>query len=74
MDLLGRLDLGAEVEELGAVQADAVRPAIDAMIDFVGELDVAQQFDADSVERFGGQIAERLQLARLDAGSSALWR
>ena len=37
------------------------------MIDLVGELDVAQQLDADAVARLGGQIAERLQLGRLDA-------
>ena len=67
MDLLGRLAVGAEVEELGAVQSHAVRPAIDAMIDLVGELDVAQQFDADAVAGFGGQIAERLELGGLDA-------
>ena len=67
MNLFGRLDVGAEVEELGAVQAYAVRPAIDAMIDFVGKLDVPQQLDADVVERFGGQIAQRLELGRLDA-------
>ena len=64
MDFLGRFGLAAQVEELGAVEADAVGAAIDAMIDFVGKFDVAEDFDVHAVERFGGQIAERLELGR----------
>ena len=68
VDVFGRLDVGAEVEEFGAVEPDAVGAAIDAMVDFVRKLDIAQQLDADAIERFGRQIAERLELAGLDAG------
>ena len=67
MDFFGRLGFGAEIEELGAIQTHAVGPAIDAMIDLVGELDVAQEFDADAVAGFGRQIAQRLELGRLNA-------
>ncbi len=62
MNLFGRLDLGAKVEELRPIQADAVGPALDAMIHFIGELDVAEHLDPNAVARFGGQIAQRLQL------------
>ena len=58
----GRLDLGAQVQELGAVQADAVAAALDAVLHFVRELDVAEQLDAHAVGRFGRQVAQRLEL------------
>ena len=51
----------AQVEELGAVQADAVGPAVDAVVDLVGKLDVAEQLDVHAVGGLGGQIAEGLQ-------------
>ena len=64
MHFFGGFGFAAQVEELGAVQAHAVGPAVDAMIDLVGEFDVAQELDADAVAGFGGQIAERLELGR----------
>ena len=54
----------AEIQKLGAIQADAVGAALGAMIDFVGKLDVAHQVDPHAVGRFRRQVAQRFQLQR----------
>ncbi len=41
MDVLGRLGLAAQIEELGAIQADAGGAPLGAVRHFVGKLDVA---------------------------------
>ena len=42
--------------------------ALLALLDFVRELDVAQELDADAVGRFGRQVAELFELARPASG------
>ena len=75
MFFFGRLAIGGEVEELGAIQADAVAAALDAMLDLVRKFDVAHQFDAHAVGRFGRQSRSVAELQpRPSAAASACWR
>ena len=62
---LGRLVVAGEEQKLGAIEADAVGAAFVALLDFVGELDVAQELNPHAVERLGRQVAERFELAGL---------
>ena len=59
---LGRLVLAGEVEELGAVQPDALGAAVDGVVDVLGELDVRLQADDVPVLRLGGQVGDRAEL------------
>ena len=79
----GRLIVAREEEELGAIEADAVGPALLALLDFVGELDVAQQLDAHARRPFrpAGRGAFRawprasdIERPRADSGRSFLHR
>ncbi len=75
MILLVRLRLGGQIEELGAVQADPVGPAVDAMVDLVRKLDVPEQIDPHAVLGFGGQVAAAFPDAPPGSrSSSASWR
>ena len=58
MIFFGRLAIGREIEELGAIQPDAVAAALDAVLDLVRKFDIAHQLDAHAVGRFGRQIAQ----------------
>ena len=59
--LLGGLGVGAEVEELGAVQADALAALVQDGGGLGGELDVAQERDLVAVLGDGGQVAQGVQ-------------
>ena len=63
--LFRRLFVAGEEQKLGAVESDAGRSALLALLDFVRKLDVAQQLNRDAVERFRRQVAERFELGRV---------
>ncbi len=55
---LGGLGGAGEVEELGAIEADALAPGVDDLVDFLGELNVAEDLDARAVDGDGGELAQ----------------
>src|SRR6478735_6359640 len=57
--LFGRLRVALEIEKLGAVQANALGPALDAVLDLVGKLDIAVDVNRDAVPRFRAQGPRR---------------
>ncbi len=58
MVFLGRIVLAVQVQELGAVEADAAGPAGDAAVHVMGELDVAPQVDLVPVGGHRRQVPE----------------
>ena len=60
--LLGRFLVAGQEQEFGAIQADAVRSALLALLHFVGKLDVAQQLDPRTVGRLRRQVAQLFEL------------
>src|SRR4051812_12878015 len=69
--LFGRLSVALKIEKLGAVQANALGPALDAVLDFVGKFDIAVDVNRDAVPRFRAQGPQR---AEFDGGSTHLLR
>ena len=56
------LVVGREIEELGAVEADALGAVAKGIVDVFGKLDIGLKAHDASVERLGGQIRQRRQL------------
>ena len=53
--------LSCEVEELGAVESDTLSAFIEEVGDFVGKLDVSEEFDLDSIGGDRGELGEFVQ-------------
>ena len=78
MLLLAGFVVAGEVEEFGAVQADALGAAAKGIVDLGGEFDVGHEADEMPVEGLGGQILEHgaigFDLQAMDFGARGVPR